>query len=82
MENSFIAFAGRPWDVADATHPSRFVGEFATFDDALDAYPSVRFVEMPTRSGCRRWRGQGPRPGLIVQLEQAHADVHELSKIA
>ncbi|NLT30439.1 MAG: hypothetical protein GXX86_08280 [Propionibacterium sp.] len=82
MENSFIAFAGRPWDVADATHPSRFVGEFTTFDEALVAYPSVRFVELPTRSGRRRWRGQGPQPGFIVQLEQVHAELNVWSRIA
>lgn len=82
MDNSFIAFAGRPWDVADATHPSRFVGEFASFDEALDAYPSVNFVELPTRAGCRRWRGWGPQPGFIVQVEQAHAELQVWSRIA
>lgn len=74
MINSFVAFAGRPWDMSEATHPSRFVGEFDSFEHALDAYPSVNFVELPTRSGCRRWRGWGPQTGFIVQVEQVTAE--------
>lgn len=73
MSDQYVAFAGRPWDASQATHPARYVGHFHTLHAAQQAYPSVEFRELPERSGYRRWRGWGPQPGFIVQVEQLGA---------
>lgn len=77
MTDQYVAFAGRPWDATQPTHPARYVGVFNTWHAAEEAYPSVEFYELPQRSGHRRWRGWGPQHGFIVQVEELGASAEK-----
>lgn len=79
---SYLAFAGRAWQVNAGSHPCHWVGEFPSLEEAQQAFVMEGFVELNPTSGRRRWRGYLRKPGMIVQIEQSCADTIVVRKSA